>query len=174
MTTDMDSPLGQAIGNSVEVIEAINILKNKEDNYLKKLCIDLATEMVSMGKEISKEVAKVQVEESIISGKAYQKFLEFISYQNGDINKLKVSSNVIEIKSEKTGTIKEIPANDVGNLSVSLGAGRLNKEDVIDPTVGIILKKFVGDKVKQGEILCKVFINKEINIETIKNIFVIE
>ena len=75
MTTNMDTPLGTSIGNSLEVIEAINILQNKEDNYLRDLCIELASEMVSMGKDISVEKAKIQVEESIRSGKAYHRKL---------------------------------------------------------------------------------------------------
>ncbi|MCI8347146.1 MAG: thymidine phosphorylase [Bacilli bacterium] len=174
MTTNMDTPLGTSIGNSLEVIEAINILQNKEDNYLRDLCIELASEMVSMGKDISVEKAKIQVEESIRSGKAYQKFLEFIKYQEGDIQRLEVSNQKIEVRSKRSGLIKKISAEDIGNLSVSLGAGRIDKEDQIDPTVGILLNKGVGDRVLEKEILCTLYVNKEVNIEQVEKIFVIE
>lgn len=174
MTTDMNAPLGSNIGNSLEVMEAMDILQNKEKNGLRELCVDLAAEMVSMGKEINIEEARKQVEESIISGKAYRKFLEFIKRQKGDITQLKVSNQIIEVTSKKSGIIKEIPANNIGNLSVSLGAGRINKDDIIDSTVGIKLNKFVGDRVEVGDVLCNLYVNKEEDVEKARDIFVIE
>ena len=173
MITNMDAPLGYCIGNSIEVIEAIKILQNEEHSKLSELCIDLATEMVSMGKEINTDLARQLVEESISSKKAFQKFLEFVKSQNGDINKLALSKNIIEIKADKDGIVKEIPANDIGLLSVSMGAGREKKDDVIDPTIGIKLNKVVGSKVKKGDLLCTLYVNKEIDEEKVKNIFVI-
>lgn len=173
MITNMDAPLGYCIGNSIEVIEAIKILQNEEHSKLSELCIDLATEMVSMGKEINTDLARQLVEESITSKKAFKKFLEFVKCQNGDINSLSLSNNIIEIKADKDGIVKEIPANDIGLLSVSMGAGREKKDDVIDPTVGIKLNKVVGSRVKKGDLLCTLYINKEIDEEKVKNIFVI-
>ena len=173
MITNMDAPLGYCIGNSIEVIEAIKILQNEEHSKLSELCIDLATEMVSMGKEINTDLARQLVEESITSKKAFKKFLEFVKCQNGDINSLKLSNNIIEIKADKDGIVKEIPANDIGLLSVSMGAGREKKDDVIDPTVGIKLNKVVGSRVKKGDLLCTLYVNKEIDAEKVRNIFVI-
>lgn len=173
MITNMDAPLGYCIGNSIEVIEAIKILQNEEHSKLSELCIDLATEMVSMGKEINTDLARRLVEESITSKKAFKKFLEFVKCQNGDINSLSLSNNIIEIKADKDGIVKEIPANDIGLLSVSMGAGREKKDDVIDPTVGIKLNKVVGSRVKKGDLLCTLYVNKEIDEEKVKNIFVI-
>lgn len=173
MITNMDAPLGYCIGNSIEVIEAIKILQNEEHSKLSELCIDLATEMVSMGKEINTDLARQLVEESITSKKAFKKFLEFVKCQNGDINSLTLSNNIIEIKADKDGIVKEIPANDIGLLSVSMGAGRDKKDDVIDPTVGIKLNKVVGCRVKKGDLLCTLYVNKEIDEEKVKNIFVI-
>lgn len=174
MITNMDAPLGYCIGNSIEVIEAIKILQNEEHSKLSELCIDLATEMVSMGKEINTDLARQLVEESITSKKAFKKFLEFVKCQNGDINSLKLSNNIIEIKADKDGIVKEIPANDIGLLSVSMGAGREKKDDVIDPTVGIKLNKVVGSRVKKGDLLCTLYVNKEIDEKKVKNIFVID
>lgn len=173
MITNMDAPLGYCIGNSIEVIEAIKILQNEEHSKLSELCIDLATEMVSMGKEINTDLARQLVEESITSKKAFKKFLEFVKCQNGDINSLALSNNIIEIKADKDGIVKEIPANDIGLLSVSMGAGREKKDDVIDPTVGIKLNKVVGSRVKKGDLLCTLYVNKDIDEEKVKNIFVI-
>ena len=173
MITNMDAPLGYCIGNSIEVIEAIKILQNEEHSKLSELCIDLATEMVSMGKEINTDLARQLVEESITSKKAFKKFLEFVKCQNGDINSLALSNNIIEIKADKDGIVKEIPANDIGLLSVSMGAGRDKKDDVIDPTVGIKLNKVVGCRVKKGDLLCTLYVNKEIDEEKVRNIFVI-
>ena len=173
MITNMDAPLGYCIGNSIEVIEAIKILQNEEHSKLSELCIDLATEMVSMGKEINTDLARQLVEESITSKKAFKKFLEFVKCQNGDINSLTLSNNIIEIKADKDGILKEIPANDIGLLSVSMGAGREKKDDVIDPTVGIKLNKVVGSRVKKGDLLCTLYVNKKIDEEKVKNIFVI-
>ncbi len=174
LITDMNAPLGYAIGNSIEVIEAMNILQNKETNDFQQLCINLSSEMISMGKNISIDEAKKLVIETLETGAAYQKFLTFVKSQNGDIEKLALSNNSIEIVSNCSGIIKEIPADQIGKLSVSLGAGRLNKEDKIDPTVGIWLNKSVGDYVEKGDSLCTLYINSDIKEEDVRKIFVIE
>ena len=174
LITDMSNPLGRSIGNSLEVLEAIDILKGNEVGVLTDLCIELSSNMVSMGLNISLEEAEKMVKEAISSKKAYQKFLEFVKRQHGDIEKLQVSSKTKEIKSSKEGTLKAIDALEIGKLSVSLGAGRQAKEDVIDPGVGIKLNRLVNDKVSKGDTLCTIYMNKEINLENIENIFTIE
>ena len=161
--TDMNTPLGDNIGNALEVIEAMDILKGKE-GHLRDLCIEESAEMVSMAKEISFEEAKKQVLETLNSGKAYNKFLEFIKWQGGDINSLKVSDKTIDVKSTKEGTLTKIRALNIGLLSVSLGAGRLRKEDSIDHSVGIVLKKHLGDTINVGDTLCTLYVNKDIKI----------
>lgn len=156
--SDMNVPLGRAIGNSLEVLEAISVLKGEDGhNNLTNLCIELASEMVSMGKNIDYEEAKKLVIENIENGKAYDKFLEMVKYQGGDINSLSVSGNKQEIVADKDGIIKNIDALKLGKLSVSLGAGRKSKEDKIDYSVGIYLNKLVGDKVEKGDVIATVY-----------------
>lgn len=175
MISDMNAPLGYAIGNSLEVKEAMDILQGKEDNNsLVKLCIDLATEMVSMGKNISKEMAKKEVKEALNKGYAYQKFLELVKMQGGNIEKLEISSKKKYLKANKKGIIKKINALELGKLSVSLGAGRSSKEDIIDYGVGIKLNKLIGDEVLKGEVLAVVYLNKDVNLPKIEDIFEIK
>ena len=173
--SDMDVPLGTCIGNSLEVMEAIDVLKGKEqNNNFVDLCIELATEMVSMGKEISIEEAKKMVIDSIDSGLAYKKFLELVHYQNGKITDLKASEHVIEINSLKSGTIKKIDALEIGKLALKLGSGRENKNDRINYTVGIKLNKLVNDKVKTGDVLMTLYTSSVIPDVNINNIFTFE
>ena len=160
--TDMNTPLGDNIGNSLEVIEAMDILKGKK-GHLRDLCVEEASKMVSMAKNVSIEESKKMVLETLDSGKAFDKFLEFIKYQNGDIKSLEVSPLTIDIKSTKKGVLKRIKALNLGNLSVNLGAGRLNKEDSIDYTVGIVLKKHLDDVININDILCTLYV-KDKNI----------
>ncbi len=173
--SDMDVPLGHAIGNSLEVLEAINILRGKEKkSNLVDLCIQLASEMVSMGKGITVEEATVLVKKSIKNLSAYDKFLEMIEYQGGNINEIKVNKKVQKIKSSKYGTIVGIDALEFGKLAVSLGAGRVNKEDTIDYGVGIYLEKLVGQKVRRGEVIAKIYSDVKLDQDFVENIFVIE
>ena len=172
--SDMNVPLGRAVGNSLEVLEAISVLKNEDGhNNLTDLCVDLASEMVSMGKNIGYEEARKLVIENIKNGKAYNKFLEMIKYQGGDIDSLSVSSNKQEIVADKDGTVKNIDALNLGKLSVSLGAGRKSKEDKIDHGVGIYLNKLVGDKVVKGDVIATVYKKDNDSIVDFNNIFTI-
>ena len=162
--SDMNSPLGYAVGNSLEVLEAIEVLQGKEENTnLTKVCYQL-----------DREDALDLVRDAIASGKAYQKFLEFVQAQGGDLSKLTVSSKVATIKSPKSGVISSVSAIEVGKLSMNLGAGRKNKEDTIDYGVGVRLCKQVGDAVKKGEVLAKVYYNKKINLQDYQHIFSIK
>ncbi len=163
ITSDMNSPLGYTIGNALEVMEAIEVLQNKKTTKFSLFCVDLAAEMVSMGKKISKRQAKKEVLEALTSGKAYQKFEKIITAQNGDLKSLKVSSKRQYILSIKTGKLKNIDALKFGELSMKLGAGRINKDDKIDHSVGIVLNKQVGDKIKIGNLLCTLYL-KDNNI----------
>ena len=164
MLTRMDNPLGDNIGNALEVIEAMDILKGKEGT-LRELCITESSRMISMSKGISMEDAKQEVLDALNSGRAYNKFLEFVKYQGGDISKLKVSDQTIDIRSTKSGILKKIRALNLGMLSVSLGAGRLSKEDKIDYGVGIVINKHLNDYVNTGDVLCTLYVNKDIEVD---------
>lgn len=172
--SDMNTPLGYCTGNSLEVLEAIDILKGKQyGTVLSELCIDLAADMVSMGKEISKNDAKLMVLDSLNKGKAYAKFLELVKAQGGNIDKIKVSDKKQKIKADRDGIIKKIDALAVGKLSVELGAGRKTKEDKVDHTVGIKLNKLVGEKVKRGDVLATLYVKDKIDLDFIDTIFTI-
>ena len=170
--SDMNTPLGYKVGNSLEVIEAIEVLRRKSvDSNLVDVCVELATEMVSMGKNISKKEALELVNTVLDDGSAYKKFVELVNAQGGDLTKVSVSKKVKRIKSTSNGVIKKIDALELGKLSVALGAGRKSKEDKIDYTVGIKLHKHVGDEVKKGEVLATLYINDKSDCSEINNIF---
>lgn len=157
--SNMDRPLGHDIGNKLEVLEAIEVLKHKEKGHLLDLSIDLATKMVSMGKEISETAAKKEVLENLENGKALNKFIEFVKYQGGDLEKLTIESKVYNIKANKSGILKDINALSIAKLSESLGAGRKSKEDKIDYNAGVVIKKEIGDEVKEGDVLANLYTN---------------
>lgn len=173
--SDMNTPLGKCVGNALEVLEAVDVLKGKEDSTnLFNLCVELATEMVSMGKGVSKEDARKLVLESIDTGKALKKFEEMVKYQKGDLSAIKVSDKTIKIKANKTGEIKKINALELGKLSLALGAGKIKKSDKIDYSVGIKLNKLVGSYVKVGDLLMTLYVNKDVIDVNIDDIFTIE
>ena len=165
--TPMDTPLGRCVGNRLEVLEAIDLLNGKGDENLHNLCIQLASHMVSMAKEIDYDEAKKEVLESLEDGRAYQKFLEFVKKQGGKLESLSIDAKKWEIHSSQDGVIEAIDALQIGELAVSLGAGRLNKEDVIDPCAGIVLNCKVGDSVSKGDILATLYSNKDVAIEMV-------
>lgn len=157
--SDMSVPLGKNIGNSLEVIEAMNILNGNVKSHLSDLCVTLAANLVSMSKNISFDEAEKEVNIVINNKEAYKRFLELIKYQHGDINSIKISNNIVEIKSPKYGIIEKIDAYKMGIIARDLGAGRKEENDKIDPGVGIVLNKTIGMKVKEGEVLCYLYIN---------------
>ena len=166
----MNRPLGHNIGNKLEVLEALDVLKGKEKGKLLDLSLELASKMVSMGKGISTEAAMKEVKENLKTGKALNKFLEFIKYQHGNIDNLEIDAKVYNIKANKSGILKDINALSIAKLSESLGAGRKNKDDKIDYNAGIIIKKEIGDEIKEGDILASLYTNidnKEFNLERI-------
>jgi len=165
--TNMDIPLGNNIGNALEIKEVIEILQNKKQGNLYEVCIELASNMVSLGLNINYELAKEKVLENLENGNAYNKFLEFIIYQKGDLTNLPTSKNKYEIKAKTNGYISNIDALELGKLSMKLGAGRENLEDKLDYGAGIILNKQVGDKVEKDEVLMTLYTNKNIDTDSL-------
>ena len=170
--TNMDYPLGNTVGNSLEVMEAINTLKGKGNRDFTNLCIILASYMVSLANSISVEDAIDMVKNNLYNGKGLEKFKEFIKYQGGDITGLKISEP-IEIFSNKSGYLTNIDTMKLANLVKSLGAGRESKYDEIDHSVGVELFKHINDRVEENDLLLKVYCNSEINKEEYLNLFTI-
>ena len=164
--TNMDEPLGYAVGNSLEVIEAIETLKGNGPKDLTDLVIKLGTLMASSSLNITEKKAEEKIKENLSNGQGYEKFKQWVKAQNGDINNIKISKNKQTITSKEEGYIKSINALEIGKLARSIGAGRLSKDDNIDLTVGILLKHKVGDYIKKGEPLAIVYYNqKKVNEE---------
>ena len=159
--SDMNQPLGNAIGNSLEVKEAIEVLNNEGPKDIRDLVIVLGTAMVSMGLNISMKEANKLVLEKLRDGSAYKKFEEMVKYQGGNLEGLAISDKVISIKSQKSGFVRSINTNELGEIVRKLGGGRYEKNDVIDPTVGIVLSVKKGDYLLEDEELVKVYINKK-------------
>ena len=161
--TNMDIPLGNNIGNALEVSEAIEVLKEHKQGDLRDLCVELSTYMVSLGLNISYEEAKEKVLNNIDNGIAYSKFKELVEYQHGNIDKLPIINSKYEIKSSTSGYLVDIDAYKLGLLSMSLGAGRKNKEDVIDYSAGIIVNKNIGDYINSGDVIMTLYTNRQID-----------
>lgn len=172
LINNMDNPLGFCVGNALEVIEAMQVLRGKIKNNLLDVSIDIAANMISMGRNISYEEAEKVSQELLSSGKAYDKFLEFVKYQSGDIKGVKLSNHSIEVKAKRSGTINKIDALGVGELSCRLGAGRVNKEDEIDYSVGVIFSKGVGSHIEEGEVLARLYVKEDYDGEEDLNKFV--
>ena len=168
LLTNMDIPLGNNIGNALEVREAEEVLQGKKGN-LTDLCIEIAAQMVHLNLNISVTDAKKLVQEKLKNGSAYQKFLEFIKAQQGDINALPESTYHYEVKSTKKGYINDINALTLGELSMQLGAGRMNLTEKLDYGAGITLKKEVGDMVEVGDTLMILHTNKVLDNDFLKN-----
>lgn len=166
--TSMNEPLGYSVGNSLEVIEAINFLKGDMPEDLKEVVLELGAYMIKLaGKGEDIEENKKKMLENIQNGNAYRKFEEMVQNQRGDISylqdtiKFEKSKYISAVVTEKTGYVQEINAEEIGKLTCYLGAGRINKEDKIDPSVGIILNKKVGDKVEEQDFLAYICANEE-------------
>ena len=166
--TPMDEPLGYSIGNSLEVIEAINFLKGDMPKDLKEVVLELGANMLQLaGKGENIEENKLKILENIENGNAYNKFVEMVENQGGDISfvedttKFKKSKYTLAVVTKKTGKVTEINAEDIGKLACYLGAGRMRKEDEIEPDVGIVLNKKVGDEVLEDDFLAYICANDE-------------
>lgn len=162
LLTNMNIPLGNNVGNSLEVLEAINTLYYNKESNLQKLCVCLASYMVSLGKGISYEEANNMVLDVIRSKKAYNKFLEFVLYQHGDITKLPKSNMIYEVKSDTSGYLTDISSLEIAKLSMHLGAGRQNKDDKIDYSAGIIINKNINDYVNINDTILTLYTNKDV------------
>lgn len=157
--SNMDRPLGHNIGNKLEVLEAIEVLKGNEEGDLLDLSLNIASKMVSMGKGIDEVKAMQEVKDNLENGKALNKFLEFVKYQHGNIDNLEIDAKVYNIKANKSGILKDINALSIAKLSESLGAGRKSKDENIDYNAGIVIKKDIGEKIKEGDILASLYTN---------------
>ena len=162
LLTNMNIPLGNNVGNSLEVLEAINTLYYNKESNLQKLCISLASYMISLGRNISYEEANNMVLDAIRSKKAYNKFLEFVLYQHGDITKLPKSNKIYEVKSDTSGYLTDISSLEIAKLSMHLGAGRQNKDDKIDYSAGIIINKNINDYVNINDTILTLYTNKDV------------
>ena len=165
--SDMSEPLGFAVGNSLEVKEAIDSLHGKGPKDLMELCYTSGSIMLVQAKVCkSIEEARKKLHEVIENGEAFEKFCLMVEAQGGDVSyirhpeKFEISKNIVEIRSERDGYIKEIDALEIGISAMKLGAGRETLEDVIDMSAGIVLAKKVGAKVTRGDLLCTVYTNK--------------
>jgi len=172
--SDMSQPLGFAIGNALEVKEAIDTLKGEGPEDLTELCLTLGSHMVYLSQQASStEEAREMLEKSIEDGSALEKFKTFLKAQGGDETvvdqpeRLPTAKYKIELPSKEDGWVEEIVADDVGTAAMLLGAGRATKESEIDLAVGLVLKKKVGDPVKKGESLLTIHSNRE-NVEDVK------
>lgn len=166
--TSMEEPLGETVGNALEVIEAVEALQGKISEDVQEVILTLGAYMIKLagrGDDIEENKQKMLMQ--IQNGKALQKLKELIEAQGGDIayienlELLPKAKYVMPVVSIKYGYVKTLNAKNVGEISMYLGAGRIKKEDSIDPTVGISLKKKIGDKVEENEVLAYVYANSE-------------
>ncbi|KAB7672877.1 pyrimidine-nucleoside phosphorylase [Bacillus sp. B1-b2] len=173
--SDMSQPLGFAIGNALEVKEAIDTLNGKGPEDLTELCLILGSHMVYLaGKADSTEEARLMLQEVIDNGKALETFKLFLSSQGGDATVvdnpelLPSAKYVIELPAKQSGYISEITADSIGTAAMILGAGRATKDSEIDLAVGLVLRKKIGDQVNEGDSLVTIYSNNE-DVEEVKN-----
>lgn len=164
--TNMDEPLGYAVGNNLEIIEAIKFLKGDMPEDVKEVVLELGSYMMKLaGKGDDLEENKRAMLKNIKNGKAYEKFLELVKNQNGDISYIENIENfekaklITPVYSNENGYISKINAKEIGKIAGFLGAGREKKEDSIDYSVGIVLNKKVGDKVEKDEVIAYIHSN---------------
>ena len=165
--SDMSQPLGEAIGNSLEVVEAIETLQGKGPKDLEEMCYVLGSQMVVLAKKADTlEQAREMLEEALHSGKAFAKFKEMVANQGGDVSvidhpeKLLTAKYEIELPAKQSGVITKLIANELGIAAMMLGAGRKTKEDTIDFAVGLKLCKKVGEAIQEGESVLTIYANQ--------------
>jgi pyrimidine-nucleoside phosphorylase len=176
LITDMDQPLGNMIGNALEVVEVIDILRGQGPDDLRDLCLELAAWMLHLGGAAKTiEEGKLQSAKLISSGAALARFRQMVELQGGDprvideVKRLPQSKERIRVLSTKHGYVTSMQCEQVGTACVILGGGRERKEDSVDPAVGIVLHKKVGDSVAAGEALATIFYNAEPLAERARN-----
>jgi pyrimidine-nucleoside phosphorylase len=168
LITDMDQPLGNMIGNALEVVEVVEVLRGGGPEDLRELCLETAGWMLHLG-GVSKTVAegKQQSAKLISSGKALEKFRQLVELQGGDAGviddskRLPQAKHTLQVSSVRTGFLASLQCEQIGTACVILGGGRERKEDLVDPAVGIVLHKKVGDQVAAGEPIATVYYNAE-------------
>jgi pyrimidine-nucleoside phosphorylase len=172
LITNMNQPLGFAIGNALEIMEASQTLQNAGPADLTKLSLELAARMIFLGKKAeSLEEARRIAEKHLVDGSAYKKFKQVVAAQGGNpqaLDKFELLPNATgmrEVASPRAGYVTSIDAEDIGIASNMIGAGRDKKEDSIDPAVGIILEVKTGEKVDAGSVLCRLYYTKEDRVE---------
>ncbi|MDO5376220.1 pyrimidine-nucleoside phosphorylase [Staphylococcus rostri] len=172
--SDMSQPLGRAIGNALELKEAIDTLKGEGPEDLTELVLTLGSQMVVLAEKAETlEEAREMLQGVIDNGKALEKFKVFLSNQGGDASvvddpsKLPTAKYTFELPAKQSGVVSEMIANEIGIASMMLGAGRQTKEDTIDLAVGLVLNKKVGDAVEEGESLLTIYANQE-DVEQVK------
>jgi pyrimidine-nucleoside phosphorylase len=166
--SDMSQPLGFAIGNALEVKEAIDTLNGKGPADLTELCLTLGSHMVYLAdKASSLQEAREMLEKAIQDGSALEKFKVFLSSQGGDASivndpaKLPQAKYILDLEAKEAGFVAEIVADEIGTAAMLLGAGRATKESTIDLAVGLVLRKKIGDRVQKGEPLVSIYSNFE-------------
>lgn len=176
--SNMDQPLGRAIGNALEIKEAIETLKGEGPEDLHELCLTLGSHMAVLGKAADTlEEARAMLEEQIKNGHALEKMKTFFTQQGGDgrvvddLSILPQAKYTFEVEAKASGYVSEIIADQIGVAAMHLGAGRATKDSVIDLAVGLMLNKKIGDKVEKGESLVTIYANSEEIAETKKEIY---
>jgi len=175
LITNMEEPLGNAVGNSLEVQEAIDTLKGNGPSDLLEVVITLCSIIIGAVNKMPNNEAKNLLFKQLNNGEAYNKFEELVKAQGGKLNNIKISDKVFSIKSDREGYINKIDALHIGEIAKKIGAGRNTLEDKIDYEVGLVLSKKVGDYVEKEEELVKVYLkDKDISISEILECFTIE
>jgi len=176
LLTNMDEPLGKAIGNSLEVKEAIDVLNGNGPKDLYELALELGSILLILAKKANnEEEARMLLEDTINSKSAYKKFIQLVEYQGGNVEQvinpelLPKAKYVIEVKSTKEGYIEEMDAERIGECALRLGAGRETMDSRIDLSAGIVLNKKVGDKVYKGETLAYLHSNDLNKAQEVEN-----
>ena len=166
--TPMEQPLGKNVGNTLEVIEAVDALKGNIQNDVEEVVLELGSNMIKLaGKGDNIEENKKKMLDNIYNGRAFEKFKELVQNQGGDISyienteKFKKAKYIVPVVLGKEGIVQELKAEEIGKLSVFLGAGRIKKEDEIKPEVGIVLNKKIGDNVKKDDIVAYIHADNE-------------
>ncbi len=177
LITDMNIPLGYAVGNSLELIEAVELLKGNSRGDLCEVSLCLAGNMLSLVKGITTEEGISLAREAVESGAAYKKLLEWISAQGGDISYIENTDTfdrakyIDTVKATKDGYISQMNTQKIGEASMILGAGRAKKEDLIDYSAGIIIAAKTGDFVKSGDTLATLYTNDQTSISNASQIY---
>lgn len=172
LVTNMDVPLGNAVGNALEVLEAQQVLQGKQGD-LYDICMALAANLLCLCHGWSQEEAKQKVHEAILSGKAFDTFCRWIEAQGGDsdLAKLPKASVIVPVKAERSGYILHMDTEKVGVASCILGAGRMKKEDAIDHAAGIVLEKKTGQQVSAGDPIAWLHTNDEKTLASAEQTF---